>query len=108
MPSTRAVEALALGQALLLKRLPSAGLSQAEEGGSMSALPPTVRARVERILDREARRLLAEELDGDSVGTATRVNRDGLHGGSDQVTATSKAEVVPIIDRDSTDDARAA
>jgi hypothetical protein len=47
-------------------------------------LPPHVRAEVRRILDRAARRLLAEQVDLDSLGTAAGVDVGTLYDGADQ------------------------
>ena len=64
----------------------------------MSPLPVHVRAEVRRILDAEARRLLAEQLDPDALG-ATSVLRDcgALDGGADQRPAGVEGQAIPIV-----------
>ena len=47
-------------------------------------VPADVRAEVQRVLDRAARRVLAEQLDGDAVLPAPRVDNDPLDGGADE------------------------
>jgi hypothetical protein len=46
-------------------------------------LPVRIRREVRRILDAEARRLLREQVDADSVGTAPGADRDPLNGRAD-------------------------
>ena len=66
-------------------------------------LPARVRADVQRILDAEARRLLAGELDGDPVGTAAGSNPDLGDDGADQGAAGVERQAIPVprgADRD--------
>jgi hypothetical protein len=60
------------------------------------SLPPHVRAAVRRILDAEARRLLAEEVDVDALEPAAGVNVYTLDGGPDQRAASLEAQPVPV------------
>lgn len=62
----------------------------------MNPLPPHVRAAAKRILDREAARLLAEQLGRDAAGTAARRDDDPGDGGADQVAAPGETEPVPV------------
>ena len=52
-----------------------------------SELPESVRRAAQRILDREAARLFAEELDGHPVGPAPRGDRDGRDRRADEPAA---------------------
>lgn len=68
-------------------------------GDRGGALPSRVQAEVQRILDAEARRLLADQLDRDSIGATAGSDGDSLDGGADQRTASVKGEPVPILGR---------
>ena len=59
-------------------------------------LPPHVRAEVQRILDRAARRLLAEELDSDPVGAAARADRDTLDRAVNQRSLLAHGQPIPV------------
>ncbi len=74
----------------------------------MTHLPPHVRTEVRRILDGAARRLLAEELDGDAVGAATGRDAHSLAGGADERTLLVESESVPVGSGDRHGGARAA
>ena len=62
-------------------------------------LPTHVRAEAQRILDREARRLLLARMDGELVGPVTRGDLDALNHGADQVTAPLEGDLVPFTER---------
>lgn len=69
----------------------------------MADLPPDVRAEVQRILDAEARRLLAEQLHGDAPRAATGDDYDAPDGRADQRPARIERETLPVgrrVDRD--------
>ena len=72
-------------------------------------LPARVQAEVQRILDAEARRLLADQLDGDALGAPTP-GRDqhAVDGRADQGTASVKGKPVPIPGRVERDDGAVA
>ena len=72
------------------------------------SLPDHVRADVRRILDREARRLLADQLDRDAAGPAAGSNVRPLDHGADQRPASVEAELGPVLGRDRDGGARAA
>jgi hypothetical protein len=59
-------------------------------------LSPSVAAEARRILDREARRLLAARLDADAIRTTTGANNRGTYDGLDEVALPLVAEQVPI------------
>lgn len=59
-------------------------------------LPAHVRAECQRILNAEARRLLAVQLDGDPAGTPAGVNPHHPDDGTNQPAASVKREPVPI------------
>ena len=63
-------------------------------------LPPHALAEAQRILDGEARRLLADRMDADAIRTATGTNGHPLKGGTDEGAATVEREVVPVVSRD--------
>jgi hypothetical protein len=62
-------------------------------------LPPHVRAEVQRILDREARRLLLARVDGELVGPVSGGDVDALDHGPDQVAAPLEGDLVPVTVR---------
>ena len=62
-------------------------------------LPDQVRGEVRRILDAEACRLLAEQLDRDSVAPATLADRHRLNRGANKPALSLKAEPIPIRHR---------
>jgi hypothetical protein len=62
-------------------------------------LPDQVRREVRRILDAEARRLLAEQLDRDSVAPASLADCYRLHRGANKPALSLKAEPIPIRHR---------
>lgn len=74
----------------------------------LRAFPPNVQAEVQRILDGEARRLLADELDADSIRSAAGDHDDTLDGRADQRLARLKGQPVPIRDADRDDGTLAA
>ena len=63
---------------------------------SARALPARVRAEVERILDAEARRQLADQLDSDPTSATARPDPDQLDGRPDEGAACVQREPVPI------------
>ena len=69
----------------------------------MADLPPGARAEVQRVLDRAARRLLADQLDGDSSGTAAGGDGDALDGGADESASLVQGQPIPVR-RDRDDD----
>lgn len=74
----------------------------------MSALPARVQAQVQRILDAEARRLLAEQLDSDPIGTAAGADHGAGDGGPNQSAARVEGEPVPIVRGIDSDDSAVA
>ena len=71
-------------------------------------LPPHVQAEVQRILNAVARRLLAEQMNGDAPTPAAGVDGDPLARGADQASALLQRESIPIAGSDGERDARAA
>jgi hypothetical protein len=63
-------------------------------------LPDFVRAEVQRILDREARLLLAARLDRDPVEAAAGGDDDPVDDGPNESTTTLEGEGVPVARRD--------
>jgi hypothetical protein len=63
------------------------------------ALGPRARTEVQRILDGAARRLLAEEIDGDPLRSATARDGDALDDRADQVAPLVEGEPVPVRGR---------
>ena len=64
----------------------------------MSPLPAHVRAEVRRILDAEARRLLAEQRDADALGTPSVLGDGGaLDGGADQRPTGVEGQAIAIV-----------
>ena len=60
-------------------------------------LPDRARVEVRRILDSAARRLLADKLDGDAIGTLTADgNGRSVDGRADQGAALGEREQVPV------------
>ena len=57
---------------------------------------PAARAEVQRILDAEARRVLAARLEGEAIVAATRSDKDALEDGLDDPATTFEAQAVPI------------
>lgn len=63
-------------------------------------LSPGARADAQRILDRAARRLLRERLDGDPVGALpTRGDNSTGDHRPDEIPLLAEGEVVPVIGR---------
>lgn len=62
-------------------------------------MPPHVRSAVRRILDTEAQRLLADQLDTGTPRPASGMDGDGFDGGLDEGAPTVEAEAVPIVRR---------
>lgn len=63
-------------------------------------LPIHVQREAERILNAEARRLLAIERDRQAFSTTALTDRYGFDHGDDESASALKAEVVPIAHRD--------
>ena len=59
------------------------------------SLPPHVAAEVRRILDGEARRLLADEMDRDPVAPTPGGDLGPVHDGADQGTASVEGQTAP-------------
>jgi hypothetical protein len=76
--------------------------------GEIVSLPAYVLAEVQRILDAEARRLLADQLDGDAIGAATGSNPDLSDGGADQGTTGVERKAIPILGSVDDDDGAVA
>ena len=75
---------------------------RAQGDGAMNTdgdIPIRVRQEVRRILDAEARRLLAEQLDRDSFTPAALADRDRLHRGANKPALSLKAKPIPIRHR---------
>src|SRR5579871_3298105 len=70
--------------------------------------PPAVRARAERILDRAARRLLAEQVDRDSIGATAGCDCHARNRRPDEVALLIEREPVPIGSDEQADTVRAA
>jgi hypothetical protein len=62
------------------------------------SLPPHIRAQAQRILDAEARRLLAQ-LDPDAPSTATTGHDDTGDDRLDQPASRRKTQRVPVVQR---------
>lgn len=58
----------------------------------------SARADLERVLDGAARRLLSEQLDADSFGSASRTDDYSLDGGTDSRSALGQREPIPVLD----------
>ena len=70
----------------------------------MTGLPAHVQAEVQRILDGAARRLLAEQLDRDPAGAATRGDGHTLDNGADEGAPLVNGQPIPVprgVDGDS-------
>lgn len=65
-------------------------------GGVISDLPPHARQAVQRVLDRAAARLLAEQMDGYAVDSATGGDHGTVDGGADDVAPLAEREPVPV------------
>jgi hypothetical protein len=59
-------------------------------------LPAHIRREVQRILDAEARRLLADRLDGDPAGATARADGDAGDRRPDQRSARVDGQQVPV------------
>ena len=59
-------------------------------------LPMHVEREVRRVLDGAARRLLADQLDGDAIAAASGPDQDALDGRPDQCAALRESEAVPV------------
>src|SRR5262245_7570216 len=59
-------------------------------------MPPRVAAEVQRILDREARRLLAEELDMHAARSSAGGDGDSLDQRLDQISSSRDRQVGPV------------
>ena len=79
-----------------------AGVSRNRASGKVKpgCLPPSVLADVQRVLDGAARRLLADQLNGDPVRPASRRNGRGRDDGPDKGAALVEGEQVPVAGRD--------
>ncbi len=62
----------------------------------MARLTAKARANAQRILEREARRLLDEQLDVDPVIVAARSDADPLHGCSDEIALSGEGKSIPV------------
>jgi hypothetical protein len=60
------------------------------------SLPARVIVEVQRLLDAEARRLLADQLDRDAIGTTAGSDPDLIDGRADQGAAGVEGQSVPI------------
>lgn len=58
---------------------------------------PHVSAEVQRILDGAARRLLADELNGDAVPSPAGNDNGSCDGGADERSLLAKRQPVPIV-----------
>jgi hypothetical protein len=56
------------------------------------------RRDLKRVLDGAARRLLAEDVDQDTVGPTTGAHGRAAHGRSDRVTPLGERESIPVVD----------
>ena len=63
---------------------------------NVNGLPPRVADEVRRILNSEARRLLAEKLDRDAIGTAAGTDSRTLDRCADQRPPAVEGQTVPI------------
>ena len=61
---------------------------------------PLAAVEAQRILDREARRLLQARIDADAIGTAAGADDGLLDDGADQIPASVEAEFVPVAGAD--------
>ena len=59
-------------------------------------MTPAARAEVQRILDAEARRILATRLEGDSIVATARSDESAGEDGLDDPAASLEAQAVPI------------
>lgn len=71
-------------------------------------VPAHVRQEVERVLARAARRLLADEVNLDAVGTAASSDFYPLDGGADDRAALVEVEARPVRHRSKRDPATAS
>ena len=60
-------------------------------------MTPAARSEVQRILDAEARRVLAARLEGDAIVTTTGSDEDSLEDGPDDPATALGAQAVPIL-----------
>ena len=65
-------------------------------GAKARRMTPTARSEVQRILDAEARRILAARLEGDSIAAATRRDEGTREDGLDDPAAGLEAQALPI------------
>jgi|SRR4051812_20525739 hypothetical protein len=64
-----------------------------------SGLPPRVQSEIQRILDAAARRLLAERLDGDPLGTAAGDDDGALDHSADEGALLVDGQLLPVTER---------
>src|SRR5262245_33729428 len=76
---------------------PAHPLQAADPPSHGGDLPPHVLAEIQRIADAEARRLLAEQLNRNSVAAPTRSNGSPLNSGADQRPLGVEAEITPSL-----------
>lgn len=76
---------------------PGSSSSLARRG---APLPPHALAEAQRILDGAARRLLADRMDADPLGTLAGSNDDPLKRGDNEGPPLIEREVVPVVSRD--------
>ena len=62
-----------------------------------SGVTPAARAEVQRILDAEARRILAARLEGDSIVATARSDESASKNGLDNPATPLEAQAVPIF-----------
>jgi hypothetical protein len=85
-------EASARDEPARLRPMEEAGLRAAEE----RPMTPSARAEVQRILDAEARRILAASLEGDAIVPAAGSNKRAREDSLDDSAAPLEAQGVPV------------
>jgi hypothetical protein len=79
---------------------PRRSLRPAARRGGAVVISPAVAAEAERILDREARRLLAARLDADAIRATTGADNSSTDDSLDEVALPLVTEQVPITSAD--------
>ena len=87
---------------------PAAGTAAGFSSSSWNPAAPSSLAAAQRILDAEAQRLLAEQMDRDPIGPATTGNVNVLDGRPDQTPPGLDGEPVPVLDAHGERGSRAA